>query len=180
MDEQEGCLRALHALLDAGNKSAALVYINDNAKVIVHSNTLYYALVRDCDLDVIWAILDAGAASKPMLLSNALVYVNQIYYRKLNDGVVYHQAYGRCPAWNLMLAGFALVECGANTRGLTNRHCPPMVLEHAARCNVARPAAKHANLVFYACLRRCRPEIRYLARYIAAFNCERLKWRNWI
>jgi hypothetical protein len=79
-----------------------------------------------------------------------------------------------------MLAGFAFVECGANTRGLTGLTCPPMILEHATRCDVARPAAARANLVFYACLRRCRPEIRYLARYIAAFNCERLKWRNWI
>jgi hypothetical protein len=180
MDESEGCRRALNTLLEAGNKADALVYIKDNAKVLVHESTLYYALVYDCDLDVIWAILDAGAARNPMLLSNVLVYVNEIYHGNLDDRPVTRRVYERCPAWNLMLAGFALVECGASTRGLNDLKCPPMILEHATRCDAARLAAAHASLVFYACLRQCRSEICYLARYIAAFNCERLKWRNWI
>jgi hypothetical protein len=175
MDESEGRQRFSSAL-KAGNKAAALAIIKDNPYIIEYGITMWSALTYDCHLDVIWAILDAGVAKKSVSLRIVLNFVNIIYRNKLES----IQAHQRCPAWNLMLAGFAFVECGADTRGLTDLTCPPMILEHATRCDVARPAAARANLVFYACLRRCRPEIRYLARYIAAFNCERLKWRNWI
>lgn len=175
MELLQGLGQRFTSALRAGNKAAALAIIKDNPGITRHKNTFLSALIYDCHLEVILAILDC-LAREPHVLRDALDIVNHIYRSKL-DGIY---SYQRCPAWNLMLAGFALVEYGANTQGMTNLECPSMVLEHAEQCAVARPAAKHANLVFYACLRQCRPEIRYLARYIVAFNCERLKWRNWL